>query len=537
MSSETVAPLDPVPPVPPRRTQLLDLPEELVLRIFETVFDELLAERIRGQYENNPFPSHLRFEKQRPHPRQLSLQQLPINSGLYNLVRPVWDGYLALQASEGRAFDEPLPTLSKRIRFLDLVEDKWFDTIRVYGEIPHGLTASERVRPSFDFLTTFSRITTLRATFTRGIPRTFTDALSHLPCLSDLTLQFPGGMDDVFFTLGEKTPVLRRLTLAAEVAGDEDLHALLTNLPSTLEEVHIYYTYPAGLPIPWYTVPRLHLNLPKGYFRNPACVIEAFEKVFAPENPREVVVEELTIQVMTLSLGKCEEPDTVYYEEVIPTLLEFMQPTTSIKHLRFFGFGDLRWWKNNIRIDSIECVTLHEHPSGTDYSQTTQRDNLASLPHFLSMFPSLRKLIISGFGLLTDESVSATPMPPGSFAAPSGNDSSSQSDNLVSTYLPSVFKILPHRPLRTLVSAIPASVSETVATSSGLLGADKPSIPTTSPSFFFLDHADRLASLLADLQKSRVEEVRYRSNVESEREVRIRREGRGGQWEGEWWDV
>lgn len=283
MSSETVAPLDPVPPVPPRRTQLLDLPEELVLRIFETVFDELLAERIRGQYENNPFPSHLRFEKQRPHPRQLSLQQLPINSGLYNLVRPVWDGYLALQASEGRAFVEPLPTLSKRIRFLDLVEDKWFDTIRVYGEIPHGLTASERVRPSFDFLTTFSRITTLRATFTRGIPRTFTDALSHLPCLSDLTLQFPGGMDDVFFTLGEKTPVLRRLTLAAEVAGDEDLHALLTNLPSTLEEVHIYYTYPAGLPIPWYTVPRLHLNLPKGYFRNPACVIEAFEKVFAPE--------------------------------------------------------------------------------------------------------------------------------------------------------------------------------------------------------------------------------------------------------------
>ncbi|EGU11906.1 Proteophosphoglycan ppg1 [Rhodotorula toruloides ATCC 204091] len=403
MSSETVAPLDPLPPVtdPSRATRFLDLPEELIRRIFETVFDELLAERIPGQYENDPFPSHLRFEKQRP-PRQLSRQQVPINSGLYKLVRPVWDGYLALEASEGRAFDEPLPTLSKRIRFLDLVEDKWFDSIRLYGEIPHSLTAWERARPSFDFLTTFSRLTTLRATFTRGIPRTFTDALSHLPCLSDLTLQFPGGLDDVFFTLGEKTPVLRRLTLAAEVAGDEDLHALLTNLPSTLEEVHIYYTYPAGLPIPWYTVPRLHLYPPKGYFRDPSCVIQAFEKVFSLENPRKVVVQELTIQVETISLSKSKKRDTVYYEQVIPALLEFMQSTASIKHLRFFGFVDLRWWKNDIRIDSIESLTLHEHPSGTDYSESPERKNLSALPHFLSMFPSLRKLNLSGVGLLSD---------------------------------------------------------------------------------------------------------------------------------------
>ncbi|BGO91201.1 hypothetical protein NBRC10512v2_003472 [Rhodotorula toruloides] len=536
MSSETV-PLDPVPPVPPRRTQLLDLPEELILRIFETVCDELLAERIHGQYENNPFPSRLLFEDCCPRPRQLSRQHFPINSCLHTSLQGVWDRYLALQASEGRTFDDPLSTLSSRIRFLDLANDEEFHVVRYRGaneDADSYAKHAEQTRPPFTFLRSFSGIVTLRATFSEGVPRTFTAALRHLPLLQDLTLQFAHELDDALITLGEATPGLHRLAISAYLS--KPLRQLFTNLPSTLKELHIYYTYPHSIPIPWYSVPRLHLYPPKGYFRDPACVIEAFEKVFAPENPREVAVEELTIQVMTLSLGKCEEPDTVYYEEVIPTLLEFMQPTTSIKHLRFFGFGDLRWWKNNIRIDSIECVTLHEHPSGTDYSQTTKRDNLASLPHFLSMFPSLRKLIISGFGLVTDESVSATPIPPGSFAAPSGNDSS-QRDNLVSTYLPSVFKILPHRPLRTLVSAIPASVSETVATSSGLLGADKPSTPTTSPSFFFLDHADRLASLLADLQKSRVEEVRYRSNVESEREVRIRREGRGGQWEGEWWDV
>ncbi|BGP07599.1 hypothetical protein JCM10049v2_003438 [Rhodotorula toruloides] len=496
MPSKPAVSHDPPPPVQvvARPTRLLDLPEELIRRIFGIVFDGLLEECELAQYECDPFPSRLLFRYRRPSPRQVPRQQIQVSSGLYNSLKQIWDGYLALQASEARAFDEPFSALGNNVRFLDLAEHEPCDSFRMSGQ--HDLDLddfrSRRKPPSFDFLIAFSRLTTLRATFFGGIPRTFTDALRYLPHLSDLTLQFHGGMGDACFTFGESTLALRHLALTAEATEDEDLRQLLTNLPSTLEELRFYYTFPAGLPIPWYSVPRLHLYSPRGYFRDPGFVIQDLEAVFSPEvsqtcfsalmsevdqthhalgqNPRQVVVQELTIQVLSISLSKCKTPGSVYYEEVIPTMLELMQLGSPIKHLRFLDFTELRWWQNNIRIVSIECVTLLERPPDPDYPQSSDGGNLASLVPFLSMFPSLQKLVFSGFELLTNESVAEAPIPPGSFTT-------------------------------------------------------------------FVQHEPGLSRLLYNLQISRVVEVTYRTSAKSLRELRIRRDRPAAPWEGEWWNV
>lgn len=195
-----------------------------------------------------------------------------------------------------------------------------------------------------------------------------------------------------------------------------------------------------------------------------------------PQNPRRFAGNDLTIQVDSISLVKCEEPNELFYEEVIPTMLELMQPNPSIKHLRFVNLIDFRWWASDIRIDSVEAVTLYEHPSRTSDApvrpptchlgfassshitclQTLKQGRLASLQPFLSMFPSLRNLRFSGLGLLTDENDAPPPIAP---------DSSST----------------------------------------------------------FIQQERRLASLLASLRDTRVEEVRYRLTVKGDRELRIRR--------------
>lgn len=290
MSNESDVPPRLLPPVAvsaKATTQLLNLPEELLLRVFKIIYDELLDERSTSRFENDPFSSRLPGPYRGRQPHQLSRQQLVINRHLYTILRTTWDGYLSLQASEGRAFEEPLPALSCRVRFLDLMEDELSEarTMRWHGEIEDAefyARLAAQARPSFAFLCSFSGLITLRATFVDAMPCTFTDALRRLPLLQDLILRCGGvDIDDVFFTLGEVTPRLRRFAIAPP--GDSEvLRQLLTNLPLTLEEVHIFYTFPAFLPIPWYTVPRLHLYPPKGYFRDPYYFIEDLNEVFSP---------------------------------------------------------------------------------------------------------------------------------------------------------------------------------------------------------------------------------------------------------------
>lgn len=94
-------------------------------------------------------------------------------------------------------------------------------------------------------------------------------------------MQFEHELDDAFVTLGETTPGLRRLAVTAYLS--EPLRQLFTNLPLTLEELHIYYTYPHSIAIPWYSVPRLHLYPPKGYFGDPWYFIQDLKRVFSIE--------------------------------------------------------------------------------------------------------------------------------------------------------------------------------------------------------------------------------------------------------------
>ncbi|CDR48063.1 RHTO0S16e00474g1_1, partial [Rhodotorula toruloides] len=290
----------------------------------------------------------------------------------------------------------------------------------------------------------------------------------HLPLLQDLTLQFAHELDDALITLGEATPGLHRLAISAYLS--KPLRQLFTNLPSTLKELHIYYTYPHSIPIPWYSVPRLHLYPPKGYFRDPWYFIQELKRVFSTQNQHRLAVNDLTIQVDSISLSKCDEPNELFYEEVIPTMLELMQPSTSIKHLRFFSFIDFRWWANDIRMGSVESVTLYEHPSSVSDSPDLKQGRLTSLQPFLSMFPSLRSLRFSGLGLLAVGGDAPPPIAPDSFSV-------------------------------------------------------------------FIQHEPRLASLLASLRDTRVEEVRYRTTVKSDRELRIRRARPTEEFEGEWWNM
>lgn len=65
-----------------------------------------------------------------------------------------------------------------------------------------------------------------------------------------------------------------------------------------------------------------------------------------------------------------------------------------------------------------------------------------------------------------------------------------------------------------------------------------PAAPIPPGSFSdFVQREERLAELLEDIQHSSLVELNYRTSIKSKRELRLRREGPGKEWDGEWWTV
>uniref|UniRef100_A0A0K3CJQ3 Uncharacterized protein n=2 Tax=Rhodotorula toruloides TaxID=5286 RepID=A0A0K3CJQ3_RHOTO len=199
------------------------------------------------------------------------------------------------------------------------------------------------------------------------------------------------------------------------------------------------------------------------------------------------------VEVMTFRVDVVRSPDPEGDggpEDVISELLELLQPVHSLKHLRFLGFYNLRWDPTDVRIASIETLTLHEdiHEANRPYEPAPAHPHphpllflsQPSLPlspyyyqtflDFLSIFPNLRTLNLSGYAPLENKADEMTPI------HPSGT----------STFL----KRHPHLDL-----------------------------------------------LLKGLKDSKVVEFFYRTDFESERELRLRREGPRKEWEGEWWNL
>ncbi|BGP07598.1 hypothetical protein JCM10049v2_003436 [Rhodotorula toruloides] len=177
-------------------------------------------------------------------------------------------------------------------------------------------------------------------------------------------------------------------------------------------------------------------------------------------------------------------------EDVISELLELLQPVHSLKHLRFLGFLSFGWDPTDVRIASIETLTLHEdvreanrpyepapaHPHPHPHLFPSQPSLPLSAYHyqtfldFLSIFPNLRILNLCGYAPLDDKADEITPIQPGG----------------TSTFL----KRYPHLDL-----------------------------------------------LLQGMTDSKVVKVFYRTDYVSERELRLRREGPRKEWEGEWWNL
>ncbi|BGO96466.1 hypothetical protein NBRC10513v2_003398 [Rhodotorula toruloides] len=235
-------------------------------------------------------------------------------------------------------------------------------------------------------------------------------------------------------------------------------------------------------------MPHISLCPRKGYFSDPDGLFYSLADACDTIDPLSYRVE-----VMTFRVDVVRSPDPEGDggpEDVISELLELLQPVHSLKHLRFLGFYNLRWDPTDVRIASIETLTLHEdiHEANRPYEPAPAHPHphpllflsQPSLPlspyyyqtflDFLSIFPNLRTLNLSGYAPLENKADEMTPI------HPSGT----------STFL----KRHPHLDL-----------------------------------------------LLKGLKDSKVVEFFYRTDFESERELRLRREGPRKEWEGEWWNL
>ncbi|BGP24211.1 hypothetical protein Rt10032_c03g1662 [Rhodotorula toruloides] len=205
-------------------------------------------------------------------------------------------------------------------------------------------------------------------------------------------------------------------------------------------------------------------------------------------DPLSYRVEELTFRVVIVCSPDLERDGCP--EDVISGLLELLQLLHSLKHLRFLGVVNLGWDPTDIRIVSVDTMTLHEdvREANRPYEPAPahphpNRNLVASQPslplrpvdfnpslNFLTIFPNLRTIYLSGYAPLKNKADEMTPIKPG-----------------------------------------------------GASG--------------FIKQHPHLALLLKGVKDSKVVEIFYRTDSVSERELRLRREGPGKKWEGEWWNL
>ncbi|GAA5898227.1 hypothetical protein JCM6882_000107 [Rhodosporidiobolus microsporus] len=311
-------------------TSLLDLPDELLLTIFERVYRLSL-----------------------PHPDDDSLRTgsllppstLMVNKRIFEIASPLRPRYLSTPRDPVK-LDRFFPDILSRPHILSLVE-------HLSTELHMPLPAL----PSFS-LSLFTSLTSLTicfrdtvsdpANYWDAVPRQVTDMLKKLRHLHALKLTgFAPDLEDTSFSLDKDIPSLRVL----DVESDDVLRTFLVSGSTRLESLTTRTSGLAILAIPWHTLRRVRL-VPEGVqVDEPDDLVQAVQSA-AGEGI--VTVEHLDLDFYIFNGRYSDSWDF----ERVQIILGALAPFERLKSVAF-GLDDrFVWPQTSLQVSSAEALTL-----------------------------------------------------------------------------------------------------------------------------------------------------------------------------------
>ncbi|GAA6038088.1 hypothetical protein JCM8097_007540 [Rhodosporidiobolus ruineniae] len=362
----------------PRRS-LLDLPDELLVHIFDQVYQALRQDCHCGLCA--------------------PLSQTIVNKHIFALTRPLWFQSLSIPPNHERS--ESL--------LADLVQHS--DVHRFVHDME---TEHSSYFPTFHSLTLrfLPNLVSLRVSFAgQGldpgswfIPSTFTDALGFLRHLRSLRIDEGGRLENEVFDLSRDVPSLRHLD------GDctEHLRPLLAAGPGrlirlTLRVADVDET--AALPIPWSTLRQLELCP-----RSTQCTSYVLSQSVALAMAQaKLGKQQLPLQRLTVRFDALRPPPSsntpVFHRSHFLALLEQLR-TAAVQHLDLTVTETLEWPAVDLRVPSVRVLSLE---GGCKLYKTT---NLPNFYNLVSVFPSLDLLILRGVAFSSWKPQSASRLHP-----------------------------------------------------------------------------------------------------------------------------
>ncbi|GAA5898357.1 hypothetical protein JCM6882_000136 [Rhodosporidiobolus microsporus] len=345
-----------------RPTSLLDLPDELLLQIYEEVYESL---------------------RSKVSPSQAGLlapvQSFLVCQRLYAVVRPIWFRSLRFFAED---MDDHLgnllrrPHLYRAIRSLETEEPSDFP-------VTH-----------FAVLSLFTNLTSLRITFTPDeeddeddavwVPTHFTEALKLFPVIQSLRIQGSlAQFEDPNFSLDSMPFLTTFLATSFDL-----LDVVCTNGFANLHRLILGTETAADLSLPWRTVKWLHFAPDGDRLSDGRQLVKSLQDA-VEENEDPLPLQRLTFDFPCLRLPTTST-SLAFDQTHFRTVLELLVQST-LKRLDLSDVDTLQWGESSLSLPSVEVISLRgDCPVHAD-------DNLVNLFFFLSMFPSLFLLSVEGF--------------------------------------------------------------------------------------------------------------------------------------------
>ncbi|GAA5949652.1 hypothetical protein JCM10213_001341 [Rhodosporidiobolus nylandii] len=313
---------------------LLDLPDELLLRIYELLAS--LCDMPYLPYERGPpLTSHA-----------LPLSAITINRRLCSIALPVREQVLRLQTHHIHSHvDYALETGAPHADCVRHLE------IDLTGDVGPGRQGAHWVAP---LITVFPFLITLSLKGPYGLPTAFTDSLKQLSRLRELSLTAGrfSNLDlpeDRSFSL-EQLPALKTLTLG-QVYGNP--YPILRRGVANIQDLTVDILTDL---LPWSTAERIHLAPRKGYIADPDYLLDRVWEATAPG--KIFAVKDLVIEVESCNFSVSDNPDETG-NWVIPELLDLLhQRGVALERLELRHFLTLVWGNCCVQIPSVTEYVL-----------------------------------------------------------------------------------------------------------------------------------------------------------------------------------
>ncbi|GAA6038112.1 hypothetical protein JCM8097_007552 [Rhodosporidiobolus ruineniae] len=343
----------------PRPTTLLNLPDELLVQVFDGIDHGALT----GRTEYT-------------HGGPNATSPILVNKRIYRLARPFWFRRLRIPGNS-----------TDRDAYLDkLIVDKDVHPFVESAELDmYDITKHEPLLTTGFSL--FYNLVSLTISFFYGdanMSTALTGALAKLTALRHLRLDDCDGLEDPDFSFDKKVPSLRHL----DIAWSEGIHQILDGVSQlTHLTVRTYELVDVGsVPIPWTTLRHLTLK-PEANFEGADDLLATFQAALN-KVPR---IEEFPLERLTFDFYATQSPDDGFDRTHLLALLEDLRQS-QLRQLDFLMAHDFEDWpKTALKVESVKVLRLQ---GSYDLHEAV---NLPGLFAFLAMFPSLTTLSMRDF--------------------------------------------------------------------------------------------------------------------------------------------